>query len=141
MKGSCNCGDVSFEIFGDIANLYHCHCKSCQKQSGSTSNTATIVKESNFKWASGLESISYWKKDSGFTSNFCKQCGCPVPNKLREFSLYWIPIGLVEEFDIKITTHICCSSKATWDDIPDNTINYNDMPHDFEGFINSFQGS
>ena len=53
MKGSCNCGKVSFEISGDVAALYQCHCKLCQKQSGSTSNTATIVNESDFIWGSG----------------------------------------------------------------------------------------
>ena len=139
MKGSCNCAEVSFEIYGDIASLYQCHCKLCQKQSGSTSNTATIVKESNFKWISGIESISSWKKDSGFTSNFCKHCGCPVPNKLRDFRFYWIPMGLVEDFDIKITTHIYCNSKATWDNITDDGIKHNQMPHDLEHFIRSFQ--
>lgn len=84
MKGSCNCGKVSFEILGDhVAGIYQCHCKLCQKQSGSTSNTATIVNGSDFIWSSGVDSITHWKKESGFTSHFCKYCGCPVPNKLE----------------------------------------------------------
>ncbi|AEF54363.1 glutathione-dependent formaldehyde-activating GFA [Marinomonas posidonica IVIA-Po-181] len=139
MKGSCNCGNVSFEISGDIPDLYQCHCKLCQKQSGSTSNTATIVKESDFKWVSGTDSISHWKKDSGFTSHFCKQCGCPVPNRLREYDLYWVPMGLVENFDIKITTHLCCSSKANWENIPDGGVKHNEMPTDLDDFIKSLQ--
>ncbi len=141
MKGSCNCGNVSFKISGDIVGLYQCHCKLCQKQSGSTSNTATIVKDPDFNWISGTDSISHWKKDSGFTSHFCTQCGCPVPNKLREYDFYWVPMGLVENFDIKIISHLCCSSKANWDNIPDSGIKYNEMPADFDAFIKSLQKS
>ncbi|MGX5175425.1 GFA family protein [Aliikangiella sp. IMCC44653] len=141
MKGSCNCGKVSFEVSGNVSGLYQCHCKLCQKQSGSTSNTATIVNQSDFKWVSGTDSISHWKKDSGFTSHFCKQCGCPVPNKLREYDFYWVPMGLVENFDIRITTHLYCSSKANWDDIPDGGIKHNEMPPDLDVFIKSLQKS
>lgn len=141
MKGSCNCGNVSFDVSGNIAGLYQCHCKLCQKQSGSTSNTATIVKESDFKWLSGVNSISHWKKESGFTSHFCKQCGCPVPNRLRESDYFWIPMGLVENVDISITTHLCCSSKAHWDDISDKTIRHNGMPPDLDVFIKSLHNS
>ena len=139
MKGSCNCGKVSFEISGDVAGLYQCHCKLCQKQSGSTSNTASIVNGSDFIWGSGADSITHWKKDSGFTSHFCTQCGCPVPNKLRESNYYWIPMGLVENFDIKITTHLCCSSKANWDDISGTGIKHDGMPPDLDAFIKSLQ--
>jgi hypothetical protein len=141
MKGSCNCGKVSFEISGDVAALYQCHCKLCQKQSGSTSNTATIVNESDFIWGSEVGSISHWKKDSGFTSHFCKQCGCPVPNKIREYNLYWVPMGLVENFYIKITTHLWCSSKANWDDISNTGIKHDEMPPDLDAFIKSLQES
>ena len=141
MKGSCNCGNVKFEIIGEITGLYQCHCKLCQKQSGSTSNTATIVKQSDFNWISGVDSISHWKKDSGFTSHFCNNCGCPVPNRLRDTPYYWIPMGLVDDSDLAITTHICCSSKASWDQISEQGLKYNDMPSNLDEFIKSFQKS
>jgi hypothetical protein len=139
MKGSCNCGKVSFEISDDIFGLYQCHCKLCQKQSGSTSNTATIVKASGFTWLSGLDCITHWKKDSGFTSHFCRQCGCPVPNELRETHYYWIPMGLVENFDVKVTAHLYCYSKASWDTLPDEGVRHKEMPPVLDDFIKSFQ--
>jgi hypothetical protein len=139
MKGSCNCEKVNFEISNDVTGLYQCHCKLCQKQSGSTSNTACIVSASNFTWSSGENYITHWKKDSGFTSHFCNQCGSPVPNRLRDSEFYWIPMGLVENIDIKITAHLCCSSKADWDLIQDNAIKYDDMPSDMDSFIKSFK--
>ena len=150
MKGSCNCGNVKFEISGEVTGLYQCHCKLCQKQSGSTSNTATIIQESDFNWLSGLESIGHWKKDSGFTSHFCKTCGCPVPNQLRGMPYYWIPMGLVEEVvdddddennnklkSPTVVAHLNCNSKASWDTIhPTKTETmYEEMPETIESFL------
>ena len=143
MKGSCNCGKVNFEISADITGLYQCHCKLCQKQSGSTSNTATIVKAADFVWNSGIDAISHWQKDSGFTAHFCTQCGSPVPNRLRESNFYWIPMGLVENVNISIVAHLCCNSKASWDNIADSKSDsvsrYNDMPASLDDFIKSLQ--
>jgi len=138
MEGSCNCGGVRFEVSGDIHSLYQCHCKLCQRQSGSTSNTATIVQKSTFSWVSGTELISTWKKDTGFTAHFCSRCGSPVPNQLREMDYYWIPMGLVEECDAKVVTHLCCDSMASWDATISGGEQYNDMPSELEGFVKSF---
>lgn len=80
MKGVCNCGAVSFTVTGTMPRMYQCHCSLCQKQSGSASNASTIVKLSNFKWTSGTDSIKQWKKESGFNSHFCHNCGSPTPN-------------------------------------------------------------
>ncbi|WP_394203685.1 GFA family protein [Shewanella waksmanii] len=141
MQGSCNCGKVSFAVSDGVSSLYQCHCKLCQKQSGSTSNTATIVNESDFKWIKGADSISQWKKDSGFTSHFCKHCGSPVPNKLGEYGFYWVPMGLVEGFEARISTHLFCNSKANWDVIPDGGVKHTGMPPDLDAFIKSLQKS
>ncbi|WP_144393472.1 GFA family protein [Pleionea sediminis] len=139
MKGTCLCGTVKFVINTTVTGLYQCHCKLCQKQSGSTSNTATIVKEKDFEWLSGMNSITHWKKDTGFTSDFCSTCGCPVPNKLRDLKYYWIPMGLFDSQDIPVIAHLCCNSKAFWDALPAKGKKYEEMPDDLEDFISRLQ--
>ncbi|TOP03723.1 aldehyde-activating protein, partial [Vibrio parahaemolyticus] len=47
------CGEVSFELSGELPPIYQCHCSLCRKISGSSSNSALIVKASSFKWRSG----------------------------------------------------------------------------------------
>jgi len=143
MKGSCNCGAVSFEMTNNITGLYQCHCTLCQKQSGSTSNTSTIVRASDFKWISGEGAITEWEKETGFSSHFCKKCGSPVPNKLRRTDFYWVPMGLVEHtnLNLNIVKHLCCQSKASWDNLPKgkHISQYDDMPEDLNAFVASFQ--
>lgn len=48
MRAKCLCNAVEFEVSGPLPVLYQCHCALCLKQSGSTSNTATIVSLENF---------------------------------------------------------------------------------------------
>jgi len=130
MNGKCLCGDVQFELFGDVPNLYQCHCSLCQKQGGSSANAATIIHENQFSWKLGEGNISYFKKSTGFTSDFCSNCGSPVPNCLRDTEYYWVPAGLLEDnIGLEVVAHICTSSKANWEEISTKGKQYDEMPN------------
>ncbi len=129
MIGKCLCGEVQFEIEGETPNLLQCHCSFCRKQSGSSANAATFVDENKFVWKSGLDKVSYFKKDTGFRSNFCSVCGSPVPNQLRDTDKYWIPAGLLEDEDgLEIVAHIYTQSKASWEEITASGKHFDEMP-------------
>lgn len=139
MIGKCLCGDVQFEIEGETPNLLQCHCSLCRKQSGSSANAATFVDESNFAWKSGKDKIAYFKKDTGFSSNFCSICGSPVPNQLKDTDKYWIPAGLLEDEDgLEIVAHIYTQSKASWEDINASGKHFDEMP-DIESLYGALQ--
>ena len=129
MVCGCLCGQVEFEIVGEMLNLYQCHCSLCRKQGGSTSNTATIVESKNFRWLSGQEKIASWVKDNGFRSDFCSKCGTLVPNPLDKASYFWVPAGLFsEEVQSTIVAHLYVGSKASWDSISLSGKQYETMP-------------
>lgn len=129
MQGRCLCGQIQFEVVGVTPKLCQCHCSLCRKQSGSASNTATIVGKDNFRWLAGQEHISSWVKDTGFRSDFCAKCGSPVPNFLGNTSYYWIPIGLIDEApQMPIAAHIYVGSKASWDIITAPGKQFDTMP-------------
>lgn len=112
MEGKCLCGSVSFRLFIDDLKIYQCFCSLCQKQSGTESNLATIVPEKKFEFLSGIGAISSWAKDTGFTSYFCKYCGSPVPNRLRNKAFFWVPVGLLNSgASGKVTSRIYTDSK------------------------------
>jgi hypothetical protein len=98
-----------------------------------------MVNETNFKWLKGTNFITHWKKDSGFTSDFCKCCGSPVPNRLRETGYFWIPMGLIDKSKAKVVAHICCESKADWDFEDRDYSVYEGMPENVDSFISSLQ--
>jgi len=141
MIGKCLCGDIEFEIEGTITNLYQCHCSLCRKQGGAAANAATIIHASKFSWKTGSDKVIYYKKDTGFSSNFCARCGSPVPNRLRDTDKFWIPAGLLEDDEgQQVVAHIYTGSKASWDQIPVSGQHFNEMP-DVDTLFNILQGA
>lgn len=129
MRGKCLCGMVEFEIVGVVPKLYQCHCSLCRKQGGASSNTAAIVANENFTWLRGQDHISSWVKDTGFRSDFCSNCGSPVPNLLRNKPYYWVPAGLLEgDVPLQVSAHFFVGSKASWDVIASPGTQYETMP-------------
>lgn len=129
LKGQCLCASIHFQINKNIEAIYQCHCSLCRKQSGTHANHATIVQESDFKWITGQDNISTYRKDTGFTSSFCRQCGSPVPNQVGQTHLMWIPLGLMDD-DISPTQqfNFCLSSKANWEKIYLDSTDYEHLP-------------
>lgn len=58
VQGKCNCGTVAFEVLGPLPAMYKCFCTLCQKQSGTASNAATIVRENAFQWIRGAKTVT-----------------------------------------------------------------------------------
>ncbi len=50
-------------------------------------------------------------------------------------------MGLVENVDAKIIVHICCESKAKWDNIQGDESMLDGMPESVDSFINNLQSS
>ncbi|WP_336368612.1 GFA family protein [Marinobacter sp. C2H3] len=117
MNGECLCGSVRFRIQGSLPNLYQCHCSLCRKATGAAANAATLVPLEQFTWLAGEALIRSYQKPSGFRSDFCGQCGSPVPNTLRDTPLVWVPAGLLDENanTARVAVHLHQASAAPWE--------------------------
>lgn len=115
MRGECLCGEVAFEIEGELPNLYQCHCSLCRKATGSIANAATFVEGKRFRWLSGQPNVSSFQKPTGYRSDFCSACGSLVPNQLRDTDLIWVPAGLLDgDMASQVSVHLHLSSSAPW---------------------------
>ena len=139
MKGSCLCGSVEFNV-SVIKNIYQCHCSLCRKQGGSASNTGTVVPIEQLEWIKGKDNIKSWVKESGFRSDFCSDCGSPVPNILRGLSYYWIPVGTLEDGPFEIVANLYTGSKASWGVVAPTGERFETMP-ELKGFIALLSGN
>jgi hypothetical protein len=116
MKGECLCGEVKFEIDGEIRNLYQCHCSLCRQATGAAANAATFVPGYSFRWVSGEHEIRTFQKPTGFRSDFCSICGSPVPNKLKGTDMIWVPAGLLTDLIApRVSVHLHVTSAAPWE--------------------------
>src|SRR5690554_7996326 len=75
LKGSCLCGEISYEIDSVDMPIVHCHCKTCRKAHAAPFASTAGVKRENFRWLSGINSITTFESSPGKLRHFCKRCG------------------------------------------------------------------
>ena len=125
-KGSCLCGDVSFEITGEIKDIICCHCSKCRKAQGSAFATNGNLEEKHFKIISGKENLTKYESAKGEYKYFCKKCGSPIISKSNSKpGNVRVRLGTIEtEIKERAEAHIFVSSKANWETINDNLPQY-----------------
>ncbi|MBO6540227.1 MAG: GFA family protein [Rhizobiaceae bacterium] len=114
--GSCLCGTVEFQVFGDFESFYFCHCRRYQEVTGSAHSANLFSTTATVNWVSGQEFIqTYHLPDTRFEKSFCKRCGSAGPTAQMEGALLVVPAEIIDGvIDIPPSSHIFFSSRADW---------------------------
>ncbi len=98
IKGGCLCGAVTFEANDDFTAFHLCHCKQCQKISGSSNVANLFTSTDNITWLSGEDYLKrYDHPTKQFTSVFCSQCGSGLPFVGQSGKALIVPAGSLDE--------------------------------------------
>jgi hypothetical protein len=119
-RGSCLCGQVTFQVSGFSEQAAHCHCKMCRKFHGAA--FGTLVSVSSIKWLSGLTLLHDYVAPNGTIRTFCKECGSSIGFRSKGEPLDHIEIAIATldgEIPVKIDAHIYTNYKACWHEITD----------------------
>ncbi len=115
--GGCLCGSVRYKLSGDVLRFYHCHCSRCRKLTGTGHATNIMVNADTVDWTRGESLLGYYKipEAERFFSQFCKQCGSPLPRLVPERGMVVIPAGSLDsDPGIKPEARIFWGSRAEW---------------------------
>lgn len=115
-SGSCLCAQVKFEIEGNFESFFLCHCKFCQKDTGSAHAANLFSSKGQLTWLSGEDQVRTFNlAPTRHTKSFCGHCGSALPNLQMEGQLWVVPAGCLDtELSLKPDAHIFVSSKAAW---------------------------
>lgn len=115
--GSCLCGQVKFEIEGDFESFFLCHCKYCQKDTGSAHAANLFSTTAKITWITVTDKIKTFNLPSTrHSKSFCRECGSAVPSLQMEAKLLAVPAGSLDsEINIMPTAHLFWASRASWD--------------------------
>ena len=82
-EGGCLCGAVRYVLDGEPQAAAICHCRHCQRQSGSLFSFNLFIAEADFE-QHGETKIFEDRGDSGQPSyrHFCASCGSPLFTKV-----------------------------------------------------------
>ncbi|WKD48943.1 GFA family protein [Microbulbifer spongiae] len=130
-KGSCLCGDVHYELTGNLGIFQYCHCSRCRKFTGSAHASNLLVSPDQFRWVSGESLVGSYspKETKHFATAFCKQCGSSLPWHAKSGKAVVVPAGTLDTTpSINPFQNIFCSSKASWYKAPNELSEYNELP-------------
>ena len=124
-SGQCLCGEITYSVDSEPVFMGNCHCKDCQRSSGSAYIPAMIFSEQSVS-ISGEVTYFHLEADSGNTHSrgFCSNCGSQIFGKLSNMpGMIGIKAGTLNEtsnYVPKLDIHV--KSAANWDvmnpDIP-----------------------
>ncbi len=114
--GSCLCGTAKFEVQGEFDSFYLCHCRYCQKDTGSAHSANLFSQSAKLTWLAGADAVTtYTLPGTRHNKSFCKVCGSALPGiQVADFLV--VPAGCLDsEVSISPTAHIFTASKAGWE--------------------------
>ncbi len=129
-KGSCLCGQIRYEIDGELTGVLNCHCSMCRKAHGAAFRTRASVKARDFRWISGEHLLTHYESSPGEHRTFCRICGSNLITKFDNHKeVYGFPLGTLDtDPGVKPVCHVFVGSKASWYDITDDLPQYEKFP-------------
>ncbi len=117
LAGGCLCGAIRYQVSGEPAMVAACHCKSCQKQTGTAYSVLLGVPADSVK----IQGTPKTYTESGTSGmpvdrKFCGDCGSPILSDAKAFDgLLFIKGGTLDDTSgISVGAEIWCDSKAEW---------------------------
>jgi hypothetical protein len=79
-SGGCACGAIRYSADGEPLFSMNCHCRDCQRETGSAYAAVLAVPKATFKVTQGKPKYFELTADSGnkTTRAFCCSCGSPL---------------------------------------------------------------
>ncbi len=124
--GRCLCGEVTFEISGDLIATAVCHCDRCQRQGGSAFSVNLVVHESQLHVDGEMKTyVETGENNDGeyVRRRFCGSCGSPIVSEIVESNgIVAVKAGVLDEkADVLPTLEVWCVDKQPWVALPGMT--------------------
>ena len=84
-SGGCLCGAIRFDVdAAGVISAHHCHCRDCQRSTGSAMATIVIMPSAHYRLVSGTPKSHTVTAESGgkVTRSFCGDCGSPISSEV-----------------------------------------------------------
>ena len=131
LSGSCMCGAVRYEAFGDPLGVGYCHCRSCRHHTGAPVVAYVGFTADQVRFSGRERSI--YSSSPGVGRAFCGQCGSSLTwegyarsagSEIIEFHIS----SLDEPERFVPHEHTRCADRIAWFDVADTLPRYVDMP-------------
>ncbi|MET0457827.1 MAG: GFA family protein [Ilumatobacteraceae bacterium] len=121
--GRCLCGDVTYQLTGDLIATAVCHCDHCQRQGGAAFSVNLVVHESQLTVSGVLstyEETGEHDDDVYVRRRFCGSCGSPIVSELsKSAGIVAVKAGTLDDkSDVHPTVEVWCQDRQPWVALP-----------------------
>lgn len=122
LTGGCNCGAVRFEVTAPLVSASYCHCKRCQRRSGTAASANAHPAEGSFRIVAGEDRLRAWRPPDGGEKWFCGDCGSALFSRdPDDASKVGVRLGAFDEDPgIRPAAHQFVAYAAPWEPIPED---------------------
>jgi hypothetical protein len=122
LTGGCGCGAVRFEVSEPRVAAVYCHCKRCQRRTGSAFAASARVEPGSFRIVSGEQLVATWAPEEGFEKAFCSACGSALyAQSPQDRDVLAVRLGAFDgDPGIRPRAHQFVDYAAAWEPIPDD---------------------
>ena len=131
-EGGCLCGNINYE-FNKSSSLtaHHCHCKDCQKSTGSGKATILLIPRDELKISGELKLYTVTgSAGSHVTRGFCSNCGSPLVSFVEENpGIRFIKLGSLHDSSwVKVESNFWSSTARSWSPADEEIFNFTHNP-------------
>jgi hypothetical protein len=127
IEGGCTCGHVRYQVVEDPLIVHGCHCRGCQKNSGSAFAINALFEADRVRLIEGTVEETSVPTPSGTGQDItrCKKCKVAIWSNYNMGGLRkhirFIRVGTIDDPDqFPPDVHIYTSSKQPWVILPEN---------------------
>ena len=120
LTGGCLCGGVRYEISTPLTLAGYCHCKRCQRRTGTAASASAPVRAENLT-VTGEELVRIWWPPEGFGKAFCSECGSGLWSVSPDGSILGVRLGTFDgDPGVRPQWRAWLSSAAAFEPVPDD---------------------
>ena len=126
MNGRCACGAVTYHLDSEPRDTGWCHCRVCQRVSGSIGMVFTTVPLRDFQIVQGANQIGNFASTSFGERSFCRACGSPLTIHVRhQPNEIDVAVGTLDSPEsVRPEFHLYVAAAPQWTDLDDGLPRY-----------------
>jgi hypothetical protein len=127
LTGQCQCGAVRYVTPDDFNYAVYCHCKGCQRATGSAFKAFAGIEASKVQINAKEPDLLMFGDEQGWDVR-CRTCGSLLYSAVNRGEALHIALGTLDDApSIRPERHIYVGSKASWYTIADGLPQFEEM--------------
>ena len=132
VTGGCLCGDFKYQLDREkVVSAHHCHCKDCQKITGSGKATIIMAPTEALSTEGELKVFTVVGTDGAHvTRGFCPNCGSQLMSYLEEMPMMrFVKAGTLDDSSwVKVDSTFWGDSAEDWSPVDNSCQSFTGNP-------------